>query len=336
MRIAFQDAAGAYIDKFWVEPAETDGDWTVCCGKMTAPPRTTQIAVELCFTGRGTDEAWFAEPRIALSEPERETTVRVAIVHRPHVYDDYADALAGYLPLIIEATNMGADFVLITELLSCHASTQETAEPLGGPMSTTLMQAAHDNAIHVVTSIPELHDGLAYNTAVLIDPQGDLIGRYRKVHLPPQEIDAGTTEGDDFPVFDTEFCKVGLMICYDYFFPEQTLMLSKRGAQIVFLPIWGGHLQPGMWDAVTRTRAIDNGIHLVASGIDVPSRIVRSDGSIVAERNEPGVTVAELPLLDGQAPQPRVWPFSGTWPWRNCYMTERRNDVYKDIARGAR
>ena len=336
MRIAFQDETGQYLDKFWVEPESEEGGWQICRGRMTAPEKTARVEVELCFTGRGDEAAWFAAPQVTLAEPERRSTVKVAVVHRDRIYDTYEEALAGYVPRIAEAAQLGADFVVLTELLSCRASTQECAEPLDGPIATALAEAARENAIHVVTSLPERDGDLAYNAGVLFDRTGALIGKYRKVHLPPQEIDGGTTEGDEFPVFDTEFGKVGMMVCYDYFFPETTFMLAHNGAQIVFLPIWGGHLQPGMWDAVTRARAADNGVHLVAAGIDVSSRVVRSDGVVVADRSEPGISVGGLPLIDGKAPQLRVWPWCGTWPWRNCYATERRNDVYGGCLEGSR
>ena len=87
---------------------------------------------------------------------------------------------------------------------------------------------------------------------------------------------------------------------------------------------------------MSRARAADNGVHFVASGIDVSSRVVRSDGTVVAERSEPGISVGELPMTDDKAPQLRVWPWCGTWPWRNCYASERRNDVYEGYLEGAR
>src|SRR6185503_8460410 len=78
-----------------------------------------------------------------------------------------------------------------------------------------------------------------FNVAVLIGPDGKVVGKYRKVCLPDGEYDKGMSPGSDYPVFDTRLGKVGMMICYDGFFPEVARELSNRGAEIIAWPVWG-------------------------------------------------------------------------------------------------
>ena len=76
-----------------------------------------------------------------------------------------------------------------------------------------------------------------YNTAVLLDRTGKLMGKYRKVYLPREEIQGGLTPGNDFPVFDTDFGKVGMMICWDVEYADPARALALNGAEIILLPI---------------------------------------------------------------------------------------------------
>ena len=80
---------------------------------------------------------------------------------------------------------------------------------------------------------------LIYNVAVLIGPDGKVVGKYRKVCLPRGEIEGGISPGNTYPVFQTRFGKVGMMVCYDGFFPEVARRLSNNGAEVIAWPVWG-------------------------------------------------------------------------------------------------
>jgi predicted amidohydrolase len=90
---------------------------------------------------------------------------------------------------------------------------------------------AKQHHLHIVLSLYEREAHLIYNTAVLLGPDGALIGKYRKVSLPPGEAAKGIAPGKDYPVFDTAIGKVGMMVCYDGFFPEVARELTKNGAE---------------------------------------------------------------------------------------------------------
>lgn len=121
-----------------------------------------------------------------------------------------------------------------------------------------------------------------YNTAVLIDRDGRLVGKYRKVNLPYDEFEDGITPGSEYPVFQTDFGKVGMMICWDSQFPDAARALALQGAEIILMPIWDGTAP------LTLARAIENQVFLVTSAYGDPSVILDPQGKQVAIATEQG------------------------------------------------
>ncbi len=105
----------------------------------------------------------------------------------------------------------------------------------------------------------ERDGAVVYNVAVLIGPDGKVAGKYRKVCLPRGEADNGVTPGSEYPVFETRFGKLGMMVCYDGFFPEVARELTKGGAEVIAWPVWGCN------PLLARARACENHIYLVSS-----------------------------------------------------------------------
>jgi len=153
---------------------------------------------------------------------------------------------------------------------------------------------AEENGIYVVASILEKTDDKIYNTAVLISPRGELLTKYRKMHLFMEE-QTYIAHGSEYAVVDTKFGKVGLMICYDAIFPEIARRLTLQGASIIFMPAnWPDPFLP-QWRLATSARALDNQIWLAAAnriGADNKftysgrSRIVNPYGDSVVECGE--------------------------------------------------
>lgn len=110
-------------------------------------------------------------------------------------------------------------------------------------------------------------NGAVYNSAYILDREGKEVGRYRKVHLTASEQSRGLRSGEDFPVFDLDFGRVGIMICFDNYFPESARILGNRGAELVLYPLYGDTLCP-QWELRLRARAVDNTMYLASCQID--------------------------------------------------------------------
>jgi len=115
-----------------------------------------------------------------------------------------------------------------------------------------------------------------YNTSVLLDRSGNLVGKYRKVYIPREEIEGGVTPGSDYPVFDTDFGRIGMMICWDIQYTDPARALALAGAELLLIPIAGGNQTLG------KARAIENRVFIASSGYSYPTMIVDPDGEIVA------------------------------------------------------
>src|SRR5262249_5105808 len=174
-----------------------------------------------------------------------------------------------YEPLIAEAARQKADLVVLGETLTfvgLGKSFAEVAEPVPGPSTEFFGRLAKKHNLHVVAGLVEGDGHLIYNVAVLIGPDGKLIGKYRKVCLPRGEIEAGIAPGSEYPVFETKLGKVGMMVCYDGFFPEVARQLADRGAEVIAWPVWGCN------PLLARARACENHVYLVSSTYEDVSR----------------------------------------------------------------
>ena len=120
-----------------------------------------------------------------------------------------------YAPFIEDAANQKADLVVLGETvpsIGVKGKPVETAESIPGPTTEYFGTLAKKHSLHIVLSLHERDGHLIYNTAVLLAPDGKLLGKYRKVCLPHGEVEQGIAPGNDYPVFDTKFGKVGMMI----------------------------------------------------------------------------------------------------------------------------
>jgi predicted amidohydrolase len=163
-----------------------------------------------------------------------------------------------------------------------------------GPTSKLISAMAKKYRMYIMVGIVERRGKHVFNTAVIFDRQGNIAGKYDKTHPTFREIVDGISAGSSYPVFDLDFGRVAVHICYDEWFPEVARYFAHLGAEILFLPTWGG--KPISW----RTRALDNNIYIVSSSasdrICPPSMIIDSSGAIIAEVHRDGVACADLNL----------------------------------------
>jgi beta-ureidopropionase len=163
--------------------------------------------------------------------------------------------LEGY---VIEEANSIKD---LTEKNKIIEKFKTVAEPLSGNYIIKACNLADELDVFLVLGFLESRNEKLYNTAILIDPDGDIIGRYSKTHFAEGYIikPEAYTPGDEYPVFNTPFGKVGIIICYDRQLPEPARIMALKGAQILLVPAYGGYSdQNGYNTVLMRTRAYEN------------------------------------------------------------------------------
>lgn len=189
-----------------------------------------------------------------------------------------ADNVKKACEMIREAAAAGSDIISLPEMFSCPYSNKyfrEYGETADGETVKTLSELAAELGIYLIGgSIPELKDGNVYNTSFIFDRKGNIIGTHRKVHLFDINVEGGIsfkesdtlTAGSDITVVDTEFCKVGVAICYDVRFPEQARLMALEGAKLIVLPAaFNMTTGPAHWDLTMRMRALDNQVYFAAA-----------------------------------------------------------------------
>ncbi len=163
------------------------------------------------------------------------------------------------------------DLVMLGEMFSCPYETErfpDYAEPEGGPVWQALSDLAGEYGVYLAAgSVPELADGKIYNTAYVFDREGKQIARHRKVHLYDVDIPGGVyaresdtvSPGDACTVFDTEFGRMGLCVCFDIRFPEMFLEMIRLGAKVILIPAdFNQTTGPAHWELLFRARAVDS------------------------------------------------------------------------------
>ena len=169
------------------------------------------------------------------------------------------------------------DFVILPEMFCCPYQTSnfpKYAEKEGGAVWQELSKYAREYSIYLIGgSMPEKDDeGHVYNTSYIFDRDGHQIGKHRKTHLFDINVTGGQcfresdtlTAGCSDTVFDTEFGKMGVMICFDIRFPEMARLTVNDGAKVIFIPAaFNMTTGPAHWELTFRARALDNQVYMV-------------------------------------------------------------------------
>jgi N-carbamoylputrescine amidase len=266
--------------------------------------------------------------------------------------------LARAAQLVRDAAGKGANVICLPELFRsqyfCQVEDHKyfaLAEEIPGPSTKLLGEIARELKVVVVASLFERRAaGLYHNTAAIIDADGSLMGKYRKMHIPDDPLFYEKfyfTPGDlGFRAWKTAYAPIGVCVCWDQWYPEAARLTALRGAQVLFYPTaigWHpgeraqyGESQHSAWETIQRSHAIANGCYVAVAnrtgheapdggpGIDFwgQSFIVGPDGTILAKAGVDEETILikeiDLDLLDVQRTH---WPF----------LRDRRIDAYEGI-----
>jgi len=180
------------------------------------------------------------------------------------------------------------------------------AEPIPGPSTRRFSELALKFGVWIVFGMDENRGGRLFNTAVLMNPQGRIVGTYSKVHLQNWMVASGVQHGDGFPVWDIDVggvhVKVGIEICYDVQHPESTLELALGGAEIVFIPYCTSDFSRPLLIHLFETTALENQLYIVRANYAAPrnsgtSSIIDFEGKTVRQLGDnPGVLVGDIDL----------------------------------------
>ena len=236
------------------------GGWTQVTGLYRAPANATQAVVELSLRWAPNGRVAWSQVSLAKAAPQAPRKVRLAAVHFRPTAGNPQDNPQQFAPLIEDAARQQADLVVLPEVLTFYGTGKaeaDCAEPVPGPSTEYFGGLAKKCNLYIVAGLIERDGPLIYNVAVLIGPDGKVQGKYRKVALPRDEVEAGIQPGSEYPVFETRFGRVGMMVCYDGFFPEVARQLTINGAEVIAWPVWDAiHFSRGRGRARTMSTSL--------------------------------------------------------------------------------
>lgn len=309
-RVVWLDAAGETLRPMEypiAAPSPGPDAWHLLAGVYRVPAGVSQARLELHLRWTADGEVRWQDVDFRESSPPPVRRVKLATVnHRPRDTASPQESREHFTRLVEQAAARGADIVCLPEGLTAAGNGltyAQAAEAVPGPTTEFFGALARRLRVWIVAGLYERSGARLYNTAVLVGRDGKLVGRYRKMSLPDEEIEGGITPGSETPVFDTDFGRVGLMICWDSSYPEVARALAAGGAEVILMPIAGGV------ESLVQARAVENQVHIVASGYDFRSGIFDRRGERIADaKGDPDVLVAEVDLAS-----PTIWPWVGFW-----------------------
>lgn len=287
-------------------------------------------------------------------------TVRVGLVQMSCSADPKAN-LQKAIDRIGEAARKGAQIVCLQELFRslyfCQSENYQNfdlAEPVPGPSTEAISKAAKRHGVAVVASLFERRTaGIYHNTTAVLDADGSYLGMYRKMHIPDDPLFYEKyyfTPGDlGFRTFRTKFAEIGVLICWDQWYPEGARLTALQGAQILFYPTaigWHpsekaryGKAQHDSWETIQRAHAIANGVYVAVAnrvghehggdrkgGIEFwgQSFLCDPQGQFVAR-----ASASREEILVGEADLKRIEVVRRNWP----FLRDRRIDAYGGLTR---
>jgi N-carbamoylputrescine amidase len=288
----------------------------------------------------------------------RETQLKIAVI-QTECSANPAENVSKTLAAVEEAADRGARIVCTQELFRsqyfCQSEDHEyfkLAEPIPGPTTEQFQAVARKRELVLVVSLFERRaSGLYHNTAAIIDADGSLLGIYRKMHIPDDPLYYEKfyfTPGDlGFKSWRTRYARIGVLICWDQWYPEGARLTALSGAEILFFPTaigWHpsekaehGERQHSAWETIQRGHAIANGCYvavpnrigherLVGDGIQFwgQSFIAGPSGEILAKASSDQEETLVVPVDLAKVDLTRThWPF----------LRDRRIDAYSDLTR---
>ena len=242
------------------------------------------------------------------------------------------------------AIDKGANIICFQELFTTYWFPKEMekrhfsyAEKIDGPSIMKMQKLAKEKEVVLVCPIFEMEEErFFYNSAVVIDAGGEILGAYRKIHVPQiplwEERYYFSSGNLGFPIFKTRFAAVGVQICWDNFFPEGARILALKGAQIIFSPTAAAFASQRKWEIVIASNAISNGVYIFRvnrvgseekQDFYGRSFCISPEGDFLDKPTgmKEGIALIDINLKNIDKAR-KEWPF----------FKDRRPEVYKEIS----
>ena len=241
------------------------------------------------------------------------------------------------------AIEKGAQIICFQELFTTHWFPREMnkrffslAEKADGLTIDTMRRLAKEYGVALICPIFEIEENSFYNSAVVIDADGEILGSYRKIHVPQiplwEERYYFSSGNHGFPVFETKFAPIGIQICWDNFFPEGSRILALKGAKILFSPTAAAFAPQRRWETVISSNAIANGVYIFRvnrvgseekQDFYGRSFCISPEGELLDKPTgmKDSIALIEVDLKNIDKTR-KEWPF----------LRDRRPEVYREIA----
>ncbi len=243
------------------------------------------------------------------------------------------------------AIEKGAHIICFQELFTTHWFPREMnkryfslAEKADGATIGMMQKLAREYGVALVCPIFELEEDSFYNSAIVIDAGGEILGSYRKIHIPQiplwEERYYFSSGNHGFPVFKTKFAPIGIQICWDNFFPEGSRILALKGAKILFSPTAAAFASQRKWETVISSNGVANGVYIFRvnrvgseekQDFYGRSFCVSPEGELLDKPTgmKDSIALIEIDLKNVDKAR-KEWPF----------FKDRRPDSYKEILQG--
>ena len=331
--LSWIDSKGeAFLREFTYFSRPGQDGWRTVEKRVISPEGASRFRVDLIVSHEKDAVVTFRD--IVMEEvapvPRRAFKAAVTYVRRGQPYEQ---CLSSSLAMIDRAACEGADIVVFAENFlhfGRRCVVADVAVPVPGTLTEQFGLKAKQHGVYVIINIFENDGGRLYNTNVVLGRDGQVIHKYRKAHLPLNEVDDGVRPGNVLDVFDLDFATCATQICWDHYFPESVREVAMIGAEVLFVSTIG-------YNEHARTFAMNNGLYMVIAGMDgvQPSRIISPGGELLAcvgEDGQDGYAIAEIDL---DKRYPMSWiilgPAGGDTRYAN--LNSLRPSIYTNVNR---
>ena len=317
-----------------------EGDSIIGEDTFVAPNSCDAAEVRLLLRYAAGAKVWFDEVSLTQAKPPTPRRIRVGTMRfRPPQSATAEVHLQAYSEQIDRLGATRPDLIVLPEFSNTASlptyrgiDLWKVAERIPGPFCSMLAEKARTYGCYICTGVLEQDGAFIFNAAALYDRQGILIGKQRKVHPYWPEEPLGISPGDGFEVFQTDFGTVGIMICYDSWWPESARILALKGAELILFP------NAGYEEKILPARAIDNNVYIVAPTLNSPAAIVNPRGDLLAVSAVNNTLTADIDLNDRPKCHPNAGgnlnPGPGGARWaRNANSTRLYEEILAEVKR---